>query len=75
MDLSWVSPALVGLGVVANFALGLRRDAKREGRRDERMDAHEKRLNSHSAQLTDLRADVGEQAEKIAKIQGHLNLA
>ncbi len=66
MDLSWVSPALVGAGVIFQ----LWREAKRSGGREARLEAAEARLNSHSGQIRDVRIDIADHGERIAHLEG-----
>lgn len=69
MDLWWLSPALVALGILINMALGAKREAKASGVRDEKLSSLDKRVTSHGTEIDGVKERLGYHGERIAKLE------
>lgn len=79
----WISPALVGAGLLAGYYGRKRREAKSEGERDavQINTAHaledlkeicERRLDAHSERMDTIQRDVGNTQQRVSRIEGEL---
>ena len=74
MELSWVSPALVGLGLVVSILLGWQRESKASGARDEKMKFVCLRQNEHSSQIEKLKEIQGRHGERISVVESRCKI-
>lgn len=69
MDSSWISPAIVAVGVVVNIFVGMRRDAKRQGANEEIQKALLARVTAHGEEIDDLRTKHAVHGERLASLE------
>lgn len=66
MDSQWISPLLVAVGV----AIGVGREIMQGGRRAEKIDVCERRLNAHSERMDQIQAELGDTQQRVSNIEG-----
>lgn len=68
--MTWISAGLSGLlGAAVNVMLQQRALVRREGIVDEKLRAHDARLEKHGLQIDDVRRDVAGQGERLAAVE------
>lgn len=70
MDASWISPALVGLGIAYGFWRDSKKDAKREATHEAIQHQHADWLRSHSKKIADAQAKLSDHGERISALEG-----
>jgi hypothetical protein len=65
MDAAWVMVGIAAAGVLGQLFIGQRN----QGARDEKIAAHEQRLNSHSSAIKGLDRDIAKHGERIASVE------
>ena len=68
MDPAWVMVMIGAAGILGQWMVG----AKREGARNEKIEAHDRRLQKHGEELDEVRKDITGHAVKIAAIEGQV---
>ena len=69
MEVWWVSPALVAVGVVITIVLSARRDAKHSGVVDTLLQEHHRRLTAHGEEIDNLKDEMGDQIQRITRVE------
>jgi hypothetical protein len=74
MEVWWISPALVGIGIVFSVFLGARRDAKHSGIVDANLEAHAVQLARHTLQFDEVNAHLSEHGERITAVESRCDV-
>ncbi|MDR3741611.1 MAG: hypothetical protein P4L40_21540 [Terracidiphilus sp.] len=69
MDTSWISPALVGVGIVYSMWRDGQRDARREAKQETVQNQHQDWLLSHSKKIADLQTGQSGHGERIKALE------
>ena len=69
MEVWWVSPLLVLIGVGISIVLGARRDAKHSGVVDTLLEEHGRRITAHGAEIDELKDKMEDHVERITRVE------
>ena len=69
MEVWWVSPLLVLIGVGISIVLGARRDAKHSGVVDTLLEEHGRRITAHGEEIDSLKEELGDHVERITRVE------
>lgn len=64
-----ISPALVAAGILVNIGLGMRREARTGGARDEKIASLERRATAHGDEIDGVRTNLQEHSERLTAIE------
>jgi hypothetical protein len=70
MDAAWVVAAISAAGVFGQLAIGMRNS----GKRDQLIDAHQERINKHSAKIDWLERSHAAHGERLAKVEARCSV-
>ena len=73
MEVWWVSPVLVLVGVGISVILGARRDAKHSGVVDTLLAEHGRRITAHGAEIDELQDKMEDHVERITRVEVRCN--
>jgi hypothetical protein len=71
IDPQWVIVAIAAGGIVGQLAIGQRN----QGARDEKLTAHEARLNKHSSKIDAIEGNFAIHGERIARVEARIGHA
>jgi uncharacterized membrane protein len=69
MEVWWVSPLLVLIGVGISIVLGARRDAKHSGVVDTLLEEHGRRITAQGAEIDELQDKMEDHVERITRVE------
>ena len=73
MEVWWVSPLLVLIGVGISIVLGARRDAKHSGVVDTLLEEHGRRITAQGAEIDELQDKMEDHVERITRVEVRCN--
>ena len=74
MEVWWVSPVLVLLGVGISIILGARRDAKHSGVVDTLLEEHNRRITAHGEEIDEVNSRITDHAERITAVESRCDI-
>jgi hypothetical protein len=71
MEVWWLSPSIVAVGIIITIVLGARRDAKHSGVVDTLLDEHDRRMNEHGQEINILNQKIENHSHRLTSVEVH----